>query len=77
MAMMWPNVGDNLNYLSSDVVLFWYNHIAAYSMPLLAVALGIFEKPKMKQMIHSLVYVQDLIHFNFFIIDMSIFYGSK
>ena len=56
MAMMWPNVGDNLNYLSSDVILFWYNHIAAYSMPLLAVALGIFEKPKMKQMIYSLVF---------------------
>ena len=56
MAMMWPNVGDNLNYLSSDVVLFWYNHIAAYSMPLLVVALGIFEKPKMKQMIYSLIF---------------------
>ncbi len=56
MAMMWPNVGENLNYLSSDVVLFWYNHIAAYSMPLLVVALGIFEKPKMKQMIYSLVF---------------------
>ena len=56
MAMLWPNVGDAINYLSSDVVLFWYNHIAAYSMPLLVVALGIFEKPKMKQMIYSLVF---------------------
>ena len=56
MAMLWPNVGDNLNYLSSDVILFWYNHIAAFSMPLLVVALGIFEKPKMKQMIYSLVF---------------------
>ena len=56
MAMIWPNVGDNSNFLSSGVILFWYNHIAAYSMPLLVVALGIFEKPKMKQMFYSLIF---------------------
>ena len=56
MAMMWPNVGDNLNMFDSAVILFWYNHIAAYSMPLLAVALGLFEKPKMKQMLWSLLF---------------------
>ena len=56
MAMLWPNTGDNSNYLSASVILFWYNHIAAYSMPLLAVALGIFEKPKMKQMFYSLAF---------------------
>ena len=56
MAMMWPNTGDCSNYLNPSVILFWYNHIAAYSMPLLAVALGIFEKPKMKQMFYSLAF---------------------
>lgn len=56
IAMVFPNVGEDLNYLSPDVILFWYNHIAAFSMPLLCVALGIFEKPKMKQMTYSLIY---------------------
>ena len=56
MAMIWPNTGEHSNYLSPSVILFWYNHIAAYSMPLLAVALGIFEKPKMKQMFYSLAF---------------------
>ena len=56
MAMGWPNTGGGMNYLGPSVILFWYNHIAAYSMPLLAVALGIFEKPKMKQMFYSLAF---------------------
>ena len=56
MAMLWPNTGENSNYLSPSVIMFWYNHIAAYSMPLLTVALGIFEKPKMKQMFYSLAF---------------------
>ena len=56
MAMIWPNVGENSNMFDSGVILFWYNHIAAYSMPLLAVALGLFEKPKMKQMLWSLLF---------------------
>ena len=56
MAMMFPNVGENINYLSPSIILFWYNHIAAYCMPLLVVALGIFEKPKMKQMFYSLIF---------------------
>ena len=56
MAMIWPNVGDTANMFEKGVILFWYNHIAAYSMPLLVVALGIFEKPKMKQMLWSLLF---------------------
>lgn len=56
VAMLMPNVGGGINYLSPDVILFWYNHIAAFGMPLLCVALGIFEKPKMKQMFYSLMF---------------------
>ena len=56
MAMIWPNVGEHANMFDSGVILFWYNHITAYSMPLLVVALGIFEKPKMKQMLWSLLF---------------------
>ena len=56
MAMIWPNCGENQHVFSPSIFLFWYNHIAAYSMPLLVVALGIFEKPKMKQMFYSLAF---------------------
>ena len=56
MAMFWPNVGDNSNVFSPEIVMFWYNHMSAFSAPLLAVALGLFEKPKFKQMLWSLLF---------------------
>ena len=55
-AMLWPNTGDTSNFLCPSVTLFWYNHVTAFAMPLLVVALGIFEKPKMKQMLYSLAF---------------------
>ena len=56
MAMMMPNTGETLNIYLPAVMLFWYNHWAAFSTPLLCVALGIFEKPKFKQMLWSLLF---------------------
>ena len=56
MAMLMPNVGETLNIYLPEVMLFWYNHFAAFSMPLLCVALGLFEKPKFKQMLWSLLF---------------------
>ena len=56
MAMLMPNVGENSNVFLSSVVLFWYNHFAAMMMPLLCVALGVFEKAKFKQMLWSLLF---------------------
>ena len=53
-AMLMPNVGEECNIYAASVVLFWYNHAAAFFMPLLSVALGIFEKPKFRQMLWSL-----------------------
>lgn len=55
-AMLWPNTGDTSHFLCPSVTLFWYNHVTAFGMPLLVVALGIFEKPKMKQMLYSLAF---------------------
>lgn len=54
MAMLMPNTGETSNIFGADVVIFWYNHISAFAAPLLSVALGIFEKPKFKQMLYSL-----------------------
>ena len=56
MAIIWPNVGEDLNMYSPDVILFWYNHLAALFMPLLCVMLKIFDRPKMKQMFFSLLF---------------------
>lgn len=56
MAMMMPNTGENLNVYLPAVMLFWYNHFAAFSAPLICVALGIFKKPKFKQMLWSLLF---------------------
>ena len=56
MAMFWPNVGDGDNVFTPDVIMFWYNHISAFAAPLLAVALGVFPKPKFKQMLWSLLF---------------------
>lgn len=56
MAMFWPNVGSSDNVFLPDVIMFWYNHMSAFSAPLLAVALGAFEKPKFKQMLWSLLF---------------------
>ena len=56
MAMLMPNTGEHLNIYLPAVMLFWYNHFAAFSTPLLCVAIGLFEKPKFKQMLWSLFF---------------------
>ena len=55
-AILMPNTGENLNVLSPAVVAYWYNHFAAFGMPLLCVALHVFERPKFKQMLWSLLF---------------------
>lgn len=53
-AILMPNTGETLNIYSPDVVLYWYNHWAAFAMPLLCVALKVFNRAKFKQMLWSL-----------------------
>ena len=53
-AMAWPNNGEYTNIFDPSVLLFWWNHMNAFCMPLLAVALKVFDRPKMKQMGYSL-----------------------
>ncbi len=55
-AMLWPDSGTEVIFTSVSVAHFWSNHIAAATMPLLCVALGLFEKPKMKQMLYSMMF---------------------
>ncbi len=53
LAMLMPNVGSGTNPLQFDSVNFWLNHYAAFFMPILIIALGLFERPKFKQWVYS------------------------
>ena len=53
-AMVWPNNGEFTNMFDPSVLLFWWNHMNAFCMPLLTVSLKVFDRPKMKQMRYSL-----------------------
>ena len=53
LAMLMPNYNEALALTSPSLIYFWCNHIIAYFMPLLGVALHVFERPKMKQYFYS------------------------
>ena len=52
MAM--PDLGD-ANVVDTGNIIFWINHFSAFFMPILVVALGVFERPKMKEWIYSML----------------------
>ena len=56
LAMVMPNYDANTNILSIRVIRFWYNHIIAFSMPLVIVALGEFKRANLKKFIWSMVW---------------------
>ena len=56
IAMLMPNYGESMNILSTRVMVFWYNHYVAFFMPVLLVMLGIFERPKLKQFMLSMIW---------------------
>ena len=51
LAMVMPNIASNP--FTNETVHFWINHYPAFFMPLLLVALKIFERPKFKQWVYS------------------------
>ncbi|MBO5103054.1 MAG: YwaF family protein, partial [Clostridia bacterium] len=56
LAMAMPNYEpDTINIFSSQLVNFYINHYIAFFMPLLFVSLGMFEKPKFKQFVYSMI----------------------
>lgn len=56
IAMLMPNYSAALLITNYYMINFWYNHAIAFFMPLLLVALGLFERPKLKQMYYSIFY---------------------
>lgn len=53
-AMLMPNYNELTPILSAHIFEFWYNHWIASFMPILIVALKVFERPKIKQFFWSM-----------------------
>ena len=55
MAMAMPNFSDTANMFSERTVIFYINHYIAFFMPILIVALKVYDRPKLKEFKYSLV----------------------
>lgn len=55
LAMAMPNYAEGLNLFSTRIVNFYINHYIAFFMPLLMVALRVYERPKLKQFKYSMI----------------------
>ena len=54
-AMFMPNYDATTNMFATRILVFYTNHYIAFFMPILFVSLGMFEKPKFKQFIYSML----------------------
>ena len=55
LAMMIPGKLSGLNAIGTERVSFWLNHYAAFFMPVLAVALKMFKRPKFKEWVYAVI----------------------
>ena len=55
IAMAMPNTGDNVTIFTVRSAEFWLNHHLAFYMPIVLIALGMYERPKMRQFLYSLI----------------------
>ena len=55
-AIFMPNTSLSTNAMDPDVFRYWTNHAIAFWMPLLAVALRVYERPKLKQYFFSTIW---------------------
>lgn len=54
-AMFMPNYDATTNMFATRILVFYTNHYIAFFMPILFVSLGMFEKPKFKQFVYSML----------------------
>ena len=57
MATLMPNYGSTDLMFNPDVIRFIMNHTIAFWMPLLMVALKVYERPKLKQYYYSILWL--------------------
>lgn len=74
-AILMPNTNVNENVLNPDIWRFWFNHGIAFWMPLLLVALKIYERPKLKQYFYSTLWFA--VYFVFVLFINAIFSAYK
>lgn len=55
LAMLMPNYDASTNIFSMRMFNFWFNHWIAFFMPLLVVALKIFNRPTLKEFKYSMI----------------------
>lgn len=55
LAMAMPNVGEGLGILDERVWDFWLNHYYAFFLPVVCIATGMYERPRLKQFLYSLI----------------------
>ncbi len=55
LAMLMPNVAEGTNIMAYGSIHFWLNHCVAFFMPVMIISLGLFERPKFKQWVYSLI----------------------
>ena len=53
IAMLMPNTSADVNAFAAYRVIYWVNHYAAFFMPILLIALGLFKRPKFKEWLYS------------------------
>ncbi len=54
LSMLMPNYDSYLTIFNPSISLFWANHMVAYMMPLLCVALKLYDRPKIKEFFISM-----------------------
>lgn len=55
LAMLIPNYADASGFFTPSIVRFWTNHSLAFSMPVLIILLGIYERPRLKHFKYSMI----------------------
>ena len=55
LALIMPNYSESLGFFSQGTIEFYLNHLYAAFMPVLIVLLGIYDRPKIKYFIYSMV----------------------
>ena len=55
LAMAMPNYSAELNLYAASLVNFYINHYIAFFMPILIIALRLYERPRMKTFMYSMI----------------------
>lgn len=55
LAMIMPNYADTINLFCNGMLVFYINHFIAFFMPLLIVALRVYERPKLREFKYSMI----------------------